>query len=495
MEKFYNTKKNTPQNNSPENSLSLRSLSGKALGWLERKERHDYLRDQEKREQTLTQGDLRYVQQISDEEWFNLPQTILNTFPSPAEASQIRKSDTIKESVALQLEKLKNIKETIAWFRFELGRAEKRISKRVLDDTPKSLEGLYEICNQELKELPISPELSEKIKKVCEKFFVRNKKIQEMREEFPDDAELFKQITKQDPVGEIEIITTPISFYIRAHSLEDYAKIYHLKSYNNLIATQPVAGIFSKANESLGVMISTAYEPQLNGAITAENTALVNSTENSKSVFIHETQHSLYRFFYEEFNAALANDYFQKEISTLTKDTISEYTRIYTRLLRTRREKIEARAKDEIFAFLIEGAKKLFTIENTLLKSNNYNYYADTNKELLLAIPEISMFSIKKPFEFKDSEVMNDRLDYDPRVKTVATIKEGFEKIKDSVAEKVFVDEYKKIIHLALVSIQVLRKQGFDDELIINILTHEPLTKWPSLAKKFKIDYTEKPAK
>lgn len=494
MEKFY-TNKNTPQNNPlHKDSLSLRSLPGKALGWIEKKNRHSYLKDQQEREQSLTQGDLRYVQQISDEEWFNLPQTMLNVFPSSAEASQVNQSNTVKESVALQLDRLKDIKETIAWFRFELGRAEKRISKRVFDDVPKSLEGLYETCNQELKELPISPELSEKIKRVCKKFFIRNKKIQEMREEFPDDVELFKQITKQNPVGKIEIITTPINFYIRAHTLEDYAKIYHLKSYNDLIATQPVTDIFSKANESLGVMIPNAHEPELHGAITAENTALINSIEESKSVFVHETQHSLYRFFHEEFNAALANDYFQKEVSVLTKDNVSEYTRIYTRLLRTRREKMEAWAKDEIFAFLIEGAKKLITIEDMLLKSNNYNYYADADKELLLAIPDISISSIKKPFEFKDIETINDRLDYDPRLKTVATIKEGFEKIKDAVAEKVFVDEYKKNVHLAMMSVQTLRKQGFDDELIINILTHEPLNRWPSLAKKFKIDYTEKPA-
>jgi hypothetical protein len=101
------------------------------------------------------------------------------------------------------------------------------------------------------------------------------------------------------------------------------------------------------------------------------------------------------------------------------------------------------------------------------------------------------MRTIKKPF----SETLDsDENTIDPRLKTVRIIEKNIESIRESVAEEVFVVEYKRVIHDALRSINKLRKYDFDNELIIKILTHHPLRTWPRRVDRLLIEYNKKPA-
>jgi hypothetical protein len=443
----------------------------------EQKQFKEHLQNQVEKE-SLVENKIHFTQKLSDEEWLDLSETIRHVRNLPPDQPELRR------------EKLNDIKETAAWFEFELGRAEKRIVRRIYDDVPTSLDTLMAICNQELKNLPVSDLLREKIKSICEQFFIRNQKIREMREEFPDDKDLYKQLTTEEPTGPIEILTTPVSFYIRAHTFHDFARIHNLFIFDKLLEIDTKHPYIQRANSSLGIQTSDSFQPELTNALTAEKALGSPFTLERKLVFIHETQHSLHKFFSQEFDEALADTLYEQEITSLHENNPETYPEILRRLYRRRLEQINEQAKDEILAMLAGGINRLSGIEEALTQSKNYSYYRN-NKSLYIETPEIRMRTIKKPF----SETLDsDENTIDPRLKTVRIIEKNIESIRESVAEEVFVVEYKRVIHDALRSINKLRKYDFDNELIIKILTHHPLRTWPRRVDRLLIEYNKKPA-
>ena len=436
------------------------------------------------KEYRLEKRSPRFSQKISPEEYLNLSETI-------------RHAKLLSHPERAQ--KIKDIKETIMWFRFELGQAEKRIVKSISEHPPKSLATLEHLCRSELSSLPIGPDMQEKIDLICRRYFARNKKMQELRDQFPNDKDLFKELIGHDPIGPVEIINSPVGFYIRAHDLEDFTRVGNIWMTREFASKDERKEIMQDANKAGGYKLNGALHKELKGGgIMTENSKGRLFTGYSKEVYRHEVQHALHDFFNDSFHDSTAEWNFSTSVvASAPEKCKNALAQVY---LEKRRKKIDPRAKDEILAYTTDQGRSSKSIKETLLdKEGLYDYFEKSDKDSLTKIPHVYI-------QFSDERIKKDILiqnllkndSGNNRVYELLEpyeeaenrhIKKILEPVKDVIIKKIFEKDYTKTVSDGIECVTKLQKAGLDTALIVRILTHEPLHSWKKLTARLLEDY------
>ncbi|MBP9852172.1 MAG: hypothetical protein KBC67_02820 [Candidatus Pacebacteria bacterium] len=386
-----------------------------------------------------------FSKKLTDEEIIDISVTILNVHT-------LRKED--------KKAKLDDIKETLGWYRHEIAQREAKLIDDIFKSPNADLADLTFMAHDAFSGIPMPFDAREQIDDILYRYYERNQKIQEMRNSHPDDRELFRELFNIEPIGRIEIMTTPISFYVRAHDILDYTHIHSrrwLDPEDKAISKDSI----KRARQSGGVKLGNALQSELKGGILVENAGHHPFVGSARRTFQHEQQHALQHFFNERFDKVFADEKAQAE--SLAMERKEDLGPLLLRYFRERRTPIEEYARDEIFAFLVNDTSLNEIKKDLFDKKGLYSYYED-NKGYYNSTPEL-----------------------EARQDVAQAIKEGkptFDEIVTDVTQKVYVEEYKKNVSEALECIKKLRDGGVPRNLIMRIFTHEPLAGWKKLTNR-----------
>lgn len=383
-----------------------------------------------------------------------------------------KKPDVVFEGVFDPEEELKQIR--------QLPREEKR---QALEEFKEKLaaqkEGLSKLQSEIINEFKGNPdathdELMNKIKKegtnygitdkqidlaseIIKNFQAEHQRVKELREEFPDDNELFKAMYGRLPAGKVEAEIRPTTILFKIYDENDFAYVVGAnRSQKSIVDISETDK--RKAEVLRGSCIPWNLDALLN------NTLIVNMSNSNNliekgynEVINHEEQHAFNTLFTEAKSVSNA----KQELLNSQTDTERE-TALYRYFTDKRRAQGDTQAKDEIMAFYTgEEAYSPEKITDILTYSDNITTYSYFEKAL---------------------DILRQHLGKDLIPKMG---KERFDEMTEKLFHKVFEDEYKKVIQQGAQAFDDLRKKGgFKTSEIVGMLTHEPLRKWPLTAKR-----------
>lgn len=287
--------------------------------------------------------------------------------------------------------------------------------------------------------------IDDTLEKVDERSLVLDKAA----EKYPTGESFFRAMVQgQAPVGEVEIIYTPITAFLRCHNVRDYAALYYggKRTPDSMNDHE-----LSVAGLSRGCALYNAPIPGLEDAVSVENVSGDDKVV-SKKTLIHEEQHILHRMIPEFEESHL--DYMNRNKKYEEMDD-SEFRTVIRRNVRSRRTENEARAKDEIMAYLKDG-RPSDDIYQTLLKPEEegglYDYFNTVVGNMHIILSEGKLF---------------------PKDRTP---------IVEEIIQDVFKTEYAQLLDDALRAVDTLRfKNGMSVEQVLGMLAHEPLRTWPKV--------------
>lgn len=289
-----------------------------------------------------------------------------------------------------------------------------------------------------------------KIEGVIYKYVKKHNFIRQIRQQYPNDGDLFKAIFGVSPEGRVEVITGPMTLYFRCFDDRDYSRIWNKKfsAKENLDVEE-----IKRANKSGGVHLNEGPLPELHGTLIGENTAHNPEKWWSLLTRAHEEQHTIHHLLKMDINRRYPGEVLDKTFfnSYKPKDQIV----LLKRYIRWWGETVEMAAKDEILAYYKEGQYTLKHVYETLIlpqeKGGIYDYFNTGERNKLI-------------------EDLCNRLGENNRNLILRVIKIALD------------DDYKRVLKGATNAIYILEKEGYSKEQIIAILQKNPLALWGKLA-------------
>ena len=285
--------------------------------------------------------------------------------------------------------------------------------------------------------------------RLAEQYVLNHQAIRSYREQYLDDKDLFEAVFGVKPIGEVEVIEGPMTFFFRCHSLVDYTLIWSESFLDESEVTEEQQ---KKADLSSGVSILTSLPVELSGLITAENADGRAFDQGSQLTMEHEEQHAIKAMFKEvELAGGLDEE-------VLIGEPTAEKKELLKINLRVLRRAGEIRAKDEIMAYF---------------KSDS-----DTAEDLVAIL-----------MEPEEQEGLYDYF-YESKESLRVILRRGWgddskEEI-ETILKEIFTEEYRKVLEDATEAFQVLREDGhFSIEQSIAFFNHKSLHTWKRKTKSF----------
>ncbi len=248
--------------------------------------------------------------------------------------------------------------------------------------------------------------------------------------------ELFKAIFNFEPKGKISLVVRPMLLFWRCFDVKVFARIYGCT--------------LERANKVSGtILIGHKFGiPDLNEVIGLQNVSGLSDKQILQNLN-HEKQHAI-----KEIIPEIRLPRKGRAIEKLSeKVTMEDLQTAISQDIRDEMYYYRTRAKDEILAYLT-GDRPTWSIKSILLKKN-YLYDYPKRSELAKTLEE----KVKK----KCSDCPNIR-------SMIETILKGR------------VKQYRRRVFLAAKAVRNLEKHFVRKDLI-PLLTHEPMEKWPRLAR------------
>ena len=142
---------------------------------------------------------------------------------------------------------------------------------------------------------------------------------------------------------------------------------------------------------------------------------------------------------------------------------------------------METGAKDEILAYMIEGPGDFHDIQKILLDENGlYNYLKD-ERDVYTSIPfEQDWVFHHDPQSGKLNENGERRWS-----EFEQGIIQEYQRVVPELEEKIYKIQYREHVKNAIYAVYQMHEAGIPKNLILRVLTHEPLDKWPRMADRF----------
>src|SRR3989338_2386417 len=343
-------------------------------------------------------------------------------------------------------EALREYKENLAWKKEGNAKMQAAFIEIIRNNPDISLEELDQRAEDFGKELKLSPHQKVVTRTVLEIYVKKHQAIKKIREKYPDDADLFQALFGQKPEGFVEILHGPITLFVRCHNVKDFALIQ-----TQAFKTKKVISREELAMASImgGISVYPSLIPGLEGVITAENTQGRKFDKGGATIFKHEEQHALNRWFEKE----TERQTYVGELEKAKSDGEREFS--LKGLLRVIRESKLESAKNELLAYFKEGrgGVAIFdTLTTPTEKGGLYDYFAGAKK-------------------FWRDYFLN-------------ILGREHEKLIERSIKAVFELEYHDLLRGGIAAFVILKSNGFSTDQAIGFLIGEPLEKWPKVVRR-----------
>ncbi|MGC9049164.1 MAG: hypothetical protein ACP5IX_03025 [Patescibacteria group bacterium] len=124
------------------------------------------------------------------------------------------------------LEEIEKYKEKLIYQKQGLTEMQDFLIQKIRENSDISFDNLNILVQDFAVKYGFSEKQKEITNDILHKYIVRHQAVDALRKKFPEDKRLFKFLFNRKPKGKIEILTGPMTFYIRCHNLEDYAWIH-----------------------------------------------------------------------------------------------------------------------------------------------------------------------------------------------------------------------------------------------------------------------------
>lgn len=295
------------------------------------------------------------------------PHTPEESFHPENELGRILKLPTQERKQALS-----TWKEKYAEQRTELAILQAKLVSFAREHRDVTIDQLSKIVDQENEKHHFTEEQLAITRSAIELYGIKHKIVTAIRERFPEDKELFKEIFGIYPHGKIQITVSLVTLNITCTNRIDFARLRDYDSEKLVVFRELIRGIFGE--RKVGVSFGDLqYMPELNGAVIAED-ASSRRDRGSGNSMIHEEQHSLLRLWNQ-----IETTY---KISHPTESTGSpEETE--RSILRRCTENIHSRIADELLARL-KSREDGYRNSLTLIQSSYLDVFLKYEKVILL---------------------------------------------------------------------------------------------------------------
>lgn len=297
---------------------------------------------------------------------------------------------------------------------------------------------------------------------LAKQYAKKHEAVSAKRKEYSDDkngnADLFKDLFDNFPVGNIKIIEGPITLYFQCFHPHDYATIYYNKPVYELTNED-----IERVKVSGGVKKNRAKYYELRNSIIAEN-AEGHSPAYSEKVIKHEEQHAL--------NDLVKDELFEKSFkyNIESSATPDEAKQSYIAYIRSKQQLIDFCLKDEILAYYQE--------ENELIDDKSDNpRYKKIGETLGKPYEDKGLYDYYRNPDYKEY------INIKPKDKTILIDKGLIEEEIDYIRDDIFSRRaYRNKIINYLYAIKNLEQKGYTQNEIIYLLTIEHPENWERTA-------------
>ncbi len=329
--------------------------------------------------------------------------------------------------------KIEGFKEKLVHLQESFARIQKELLSIVKND-PDDYIGLRDRAEELILQYKLGSIFGHRIRERIRRYIDKRNEVRRLREQYPDNTELYKRFFGQSPKGKIEVIEGAVNLHFRCHDPRDFALAYGGEPINVNAFFMP------------GSAFMPSYLPEGMGIITVENAQGIGTT-----TYKHEEQHAFYDLLKFGYSPTDPED-LNKIMSEIMEAETVEQKKLYVkRYLRELRKNSEDQAKNELLAYYFKSKREPEKILKILTEDDDYNYFSDLEE----IQPSFWVNKLDKNF-------------YDSAEKAV---------------KEIFETEYHKLIKDGLRACQDLEKE-YSEEQAIAILTYEPLRKWKKVVKR-----------
>ena len=226
----------------------------------------------------------------------------------------------------------------------QLAMAVEDVYQLILENPDQTFDGLYRQFLTQAGNLELTPDEMEDVERIIEKYREKHFAVEDYRNRYPDDKDLYTAIFGIYPKGEVEVVKGPMTLYFSCNDIVDYARIYAGKFRSHEGVSEKDMQI---ASHSGGVSIGAAPVEELKGTLIAENNP---RGFVDQKILDHEVQHAMHRLFYRPISDAKYEYLCENETDPEKRE------RLMRQYFRYRREEVgEHRAADEIFSYKKNG--------------------------------------------------------------------------------------------------------------------------------------------
>jgi len=360
-------------------------------------------------------------------------------------------------------ERLLEFKKKFAAQKWWLAKIQQELIGEIREDPDAPLGDFYEALELWAK---AGGGVSEKQKEIARSFLraykEKHDRLKSVREQYPDDIELFRVLFGKKPEGKVHIIQGPITLYVRCFNADDYEFVFSGAFRGEAQGKAAAEGRekeIARAKLTGGANIPWSLVPGLEGTITIEKPERADSLIN-RGTLRHEEQHAIERLFREQ---TWKGDLWLRVCRAKTPKEAELAVRDF---LRVNREALaDETAGGEILAYFKDGVtgEEILEIMTKSKEQGGLYDYLNGEKEKLLA----------SSYLFSALE----HLDFNPKP------------ILERVASEVYGNEYKNLLKNGIEAVESVAILGYPKERVVALFIHEPLRRWEKVAKRFLEGY------
>jgi hypothetical protein len=316
------------------------------------------------------------------------------------------------------------------------------------------------------------PRETDMVEGAVDNYLDQREKIRQLREKFPNDVALFRELFGFEPSGEIEVIDGPVNIHFRCNNLKDYAlasdQFFLSRSGKNITGDSEDARNVINAQQYSGG--SCATQPRYGIIVTLENNTNGDdfSETRPQAVYRHESRHAANRLFIDIQNEVdeepSLTTAFQKARAGGSPEALR--TAIAALLRDYRREEIDAQAANEILSYTDQGSSADYIWDELTETEERHGLYDYAHAIVQNWQDGLLYLGLSLPADiWQDIKQQKD--------------------IVSALIPKIFIDEYQKAIRDGISACMQL-KQRFGVKGAIAALSLQPLTTWPKIVKRME---------
>lgn len=293
-----------------------------------------------------------------------------------------------------------------------------------------------------------------KIETCIEELMAKKTKVEQIRKDIPDNKILCDQVFGFVPQGEFKVIQGPMTLSFVFSEPLDYAR-------SRSLGGQTTDTDLKELSESSGgfLLKRSNRASRYNGIIVG-----VNEKYAAADVHSHEEQHA----FHDILQKVTEKPIGREDVLFLNEDylTSEEMTNILVPFFLNTQHDALLRAKDEILAFKQGGGFSDNEVIGHLTKSEDlgglYDYTHGVRAEMVKAYQEY--------------------------------YKEPTQDLVNKVMREILIDNYKVTIEKAIQTFNQIKKHGYTNSQVVDLLGAVPIQKWQRMADMMGVDhYIEEP--